>query len=221
MSGASPDQPQLFTRRHFLIGAGATAAGVALYSGEIARHEIDLVPRTLVIANLPATWVGQMVDRNLRRDEDIPDHWQEAADFLDSRDDGTRVLELPGTDFAAYRWGNTVDPITPGLIDRPYAARELIPLGTPVSANLMNAIDRPLQEGNFDNAALAPLARMLGVGDVVLRSDLEYERFRTPRPETTWALLRGAPGLDEAIPFGEPVENQPRPQLPLLDEIER
>ncbi len=58
MSGASPDQPQLFTRRHFLIGAGATAAGVALYSGEIARHEIDLVPRTLVIANLPSAFHG-------------------------------------------------------------------------------------------------------------------------------------------------------------------
>jgi predicted MPP superfamily phosphohydrolase len=58
MSGASPDQPQRFTRRHFLIGAGATAAGVALYSGEISRHEIDLVPRTLIIANLPSAFHG-------------------------------------------------------------------------------------------------------------------------------------------------------------------
>ena len=70
-------------------------------------------------------------------------------------------------------------------MDRPYVARELIPLGTPVSANLVNAIDRPLQEGTFDPDALAPLARLIGVGDIVLRSDLEYERFRTPRPETT------------------------------------
>ena len=29
-------------------------------------------------------------------------------------DHDTRVLELPGSDFASYRWGNTVDPITPG-----------------------------------------------------------------------------------------------------------
>lgn len=58
MSGASPDQPQCFTRRHFLIGAGATAAGLALYSGEIARHEIDLVPRTISIYNLPSAFHG-------------------------------------------------------------------------------------------------------------------------------------------------------------------
>jgi uncharacterized protein len=58
MSGVTPVQPQRFTRRHFLLGAGATAAGVALYSGEIARHELDLVPHTLAIANLPSAFHG-------------------------------------------------------------------------------------------------------------------------------------------------------------------
>ena len=33
-------------------------------------------------------------------------------------DRDTRVLEIPGIDFANYRWGATVDPITPGLTDR-------------------------------------------------------------------------------------------------------
>ena len=47
----------------------------------------------------------------------------------------------PASDFASYRWGNTVDPITPGLMDRPYVARELIPYGSPASANLLNAFD--------------------------------------------------------------------------------
>jgi arabinofuranan 3-O-arabinosyltransferase len=209
--------PLLVLGTSVLLGAGVVALGRRLPR---LANPIAVLAVVLVIANLPATWVGQMVDRNLRRDEDLPEYWQQAADHLDARNDGTRVLELPGSDFAAYRWGNTVDPITPGLIDRPYAARELIPLGTPVSANLMNAIDRPRQEGTFDPDALAPLARMIGVGDIVLRSDLEYERFRTPRPETTWALMRSVPGLDEPIPFGPVVENQPRPQLPLLDEIE-
>jgi arabinofuranan 3-O-arabinosyltransferase len=209
--------PLLVLGTSVLLGAGVVAVGRRLPR---LANPVAVVAVVLIIANLPATWVGQMVDRNLRRDEDIPEYWQQAADHLDARDHDTRVLELPGTDFAAYRWGNTVDPITPGLIDRPYAARELIPLGTPVSANLMNAVDRPLQEGTFDPDALAPLARMLGVGDIVLRSDLEYERFRTPRPETTWALMRSVPGLDEPVPFGPPTENQAREQLPLLDEIE-
>jgi len=35
---AAPDSR--LTRRRFLLGSAAAAAGVALYSGEIARHEI-------------------------------------------------------------------------------------------------------------------------------------------------------------------------------------
>jgi hypothetical protein len=58
MSGFPPNQPLHFTRRHFLIGAGAAAAGLTLYSGEISRHEIDLVPRTLTISNLPNAFHG-------------------------------------------------------------------------------------------------------------------------------------------------------------------
>ncbi|WP_348266568.1 metallophosphoesterase [Edaphobacter paludis] len=58
MSGFNPEPSPRFTRRHFLVGAGAAAAGLAVYSGEIARHEIDLVPRTIAIANLPGAFHG-------------------------------------------------------------------------------------------------------------------------------------------------------------------
>jgi predicted MPP superfamily phosphohydrolase len=47
-----------FSRRNFLLGAGATAAGVALYSGEISRHEIDVVDRPIAIRNLPDAFRG-------------------------------------------------------------------------------------------------------------------------------------------------------------------
>ena len=78
--------------------------------------------------------------------EDIPQYWKDAGDVLDARPHDTRVLELPGSDFASYRWGNTVDPITPGIMDRPYVARELIPYGSPASANLLNAFDLRIQD---------------------------------------------------------------------------
>lgn len=178
-----------------------------------------LLVLAVVVANLPALWQGHMVDRNLKRPEDLPQYWHDAAAYLDDQPHATRVLEVPGTDFAAYRWGNTVDPVTPGLMDRPYVARELIPYGSPASANLLNAVDRPLQEDTLDPEALAPLARLLAAGDVVLRSDLEFERFRTPRPEATWALVGSVPGLGEPTTFGDPVENVPRPELPMVDEV--
>jgi len=46
------------TRRSFVLGSGVAAAGLALYSGEIARHMIDKVETTIRIANLPDTFRG-------------------------------------------------------------------------------------------------------------------------------------------------------------------
>jgi len=46
------------TRRKFLLGAGVSAAGMALYSGEIARHEISILTRTIPIRNLPPAFEG-------------------------------------------------------------------------------------------------------------------------------------------------------------------
>jgi arabinofuranan 3-O-arabinosyltransferase len=174
----------------------------------------------LAVLGLPPLWTLRLVDANLDRPEDIPTYWLEAAAFVDERDDGTRVLEVPGSDFASYRWGNTVDPILPGLIDRPYAARELIPYGSPASANLLDAFDHRMQEGTLDAAAIAPVARLLAAGDVSVRSDLTFERYNTPRPRLLWQLLTEAPGLSVVGAFGPGSPNRPRPELPMVDEAE-
>ena len=46
------------SRRAFILGSGVTAASLALYSGEIARHVIDLVETTIPVANLPTAFHG-------------------------------------------------------------------------------------------------------------------------------------------------------------------
>jgi uncharacterized protein len=61
MSGNQPASAARFTRRNFLIGTGVTAAGFALYSGEIARHELDTVHRTIPIRNLPTPFHGYRI----------------------------------------------------------------------------------------------------------------------------------------------------------------
>ena len=101
-------------------------------------------------------------------------------------------------------------------MDRPHVARELIPQGSPASAALLVALDTEIQEGRLDPDALAPLARLMGVGDVVLRSDLQFERFRTPRPADLWAEIRDAPGFAPLVGFGEPVPNVAGPELSLI-----
>lgn len=195
---------------------GAGTAAVSRWRPSYQRV-VAAAALTLVLANMVPLYRGQFVDRHLMRDENVPQYWIDAANSLADGPSDTRALEVPGIDFAAYRWGNTVDPITPGLTDRPFVARELIPYGTPPSADLLNAVDLPMQSGRPDPTTWAPLARLMGIGDIVFRADLEYERYLTPRPRVTWAELLQAPGLVDPIEFGERVRNEASDELPVDD----
>jgi len=55
------ERKRLITRRRFLCGTGATVAGLALYSGEIARHEISILTHNIAIAKLPAPFHGYRI----------------------------------------------------------------------------------------------------------------------------------------------------------------
>jgi arabinofuranan 3-O-arabinosyltransferase len=197
-------------------------AGVAALGRRLPRLAVPatVVVAALVVANLPTLWNGQMIADNLERPEDIPAYWHEAADYLTATDDGTRAFEVPGADFASYRWGNTVDPVTPGLTERQYVAKELFLWGTAPSANLLMAVDHRMHEQSLDPEAIAPVARLMGVGSIVLRSDLKYERYRLARPRPTWELFGRTPGISLAATFGSDAPNAAGPELPLIDEIE-
>jgi arabinofuranan 3-O-arabinosyltransferase len=210
--------------------AEGTTGAVASDPSLGARSRRSAVPRwiapgivalacLLVLANLSPLWTGHTTADSLARKEDLPDYWLQAAAAIDAGNHDTRVLEVPGSDFAAYRWGDIVDPLTPGLVDRPYLARELIPNGEPASAALLLALDRRYQEGIAEPQALVPIAKLFAVGDVVLRNDLQYERFNTPRPYLMWNSLTSAPGLAAPQGFGPDGRNDAQPPQPLLDTI--
>ena len=205
-----------------LVALGAAAFIAAGLSALSRRHvrvagASALVIVVLVFGALPAQWREGLIAPRFSREE-IPQYWLDAARALDARDG--RILEVPGIDFAAYRWGNTLDPITPGLVDRPVIARELIPVGSPPGTSLLNALDRSMQEGRFEPATLAPIARMLGATDIVVRNDLEYERYRTVRPQVLWPQVSAAPGLSAPQAFGPQLPNVAAADRPLIDEIE-
>ncbi len=124
-----------------------------------------------------------------------------------------RVLVLPGTDFAAYRWGFALEPVLPGLTDRPTLQRENVPYGTPGTVDLLLALDRRLQEGVLDPAAVAPVARRLAAGDLLLQHDLAYERYLTPRPRELWGFEGVLPGVSEPLPLGSTAPNEPERAL--------
>ncbi|MGD9796276.1 MAG: alpha-(1-_3)-arabinofuranosyltransferase family protein, partial [Acidimicrobiia bacterium] len=175
----------------------------------------------LAVVNLPPLWTGAMVQPQLQRPESLPDYWAQATSALDAAGTSTRVLEIPGQDFGAYRWGTTQDVITRGLMDRPWVGRELIPFGSPPSADLLRAFDRRVQEGTLEPAAIAPIARLMAAGTVLLRTDAAYERYVTPRPRVLQQLLTPTPsGLSAPITYGPPDPNRAVARQPLVDETE-
>ncbi|MGQ0432032.1 MAG: alpha-(1-_3)-arabinofuranosyltransferase domain-containing protein, partial [Microthrixaceae bacterium] len=171
----------------------------------------------LAVAGLLPVWQQGFLTDGMQRPEEIPDYWHAAARAMDAGDEHTRVLEIPGSSFAAYRWGTTVDPITPGLIDRPYLAREVLPSGGAGTANVLDALDRRMQQGTFEARSLAPIARLLGVGTVVLRADLERAgRFDTPEPAPLWSALRRGLGLAPPSRFGPTGVSPTDPTVPAV-----
>ena len=83
----------------------------------------------LIAADLPPLWTGGLVAGNLDRPTAIPAYIHQAAGYMNAQSHDTRVLQLPGQDFAYYRWGVTSDPVWPGLMTRPYLIRAAVPVG--------------------------------------------------------------------------------------------
>jgi arabinofuranan 3-O-arabinosyltransferase len=205
------------------LGAGAL---VAALPGRPTTTTIRwLTPRRAAIAaigllavvNLPIVSDRGFVDEAIDRDQDPPMYWTDAADRIDGRADGTRVLQLPGAEFGSFRWGHTTDQPFVGLGSTPLVTRDLLPLGSAAAMDLIFALDDRLQEGVVEADAVAPVARLLGAGTLLLTNDMAFERYRTARPEIVDALLTDADvdGLSNVERLGTPVVN--RPDFPMID----
>jgi arabinofuranan 3-O-arabinosyltransferase len=161
-----------------------------------------IIVGALACVNMAPLFEGNIIATNLMFPENLPRYVANAADYLNQQS-AKPVLGLPGVDFGYYRWGETVDAVWPGLLTRPYIQRQAVLQGTPASANLLRALDESIQDGVFDPATLVPMARLMGVSNVLLQSDIQYERFDTPRPQALWLQLRRPPaGMTLKKTFG-------------------
>ena len=103
----------------------------------------------LAVLNLPALFDGGFVDPALERDQDPPSAWRQAAAALDAGSTEHRVMQLPGAEFGAFRWGYTVDPTAAGAdreaVDhpRPAAARVTGGDGPAVRARRPRPVEHP------------------------------------------------------------------------------
>ena len=94
-----------------LMGAGVSAIHLRWpAAGAVAA----LACLALVATDLPPLWTGNLIASNLARPSALPSYWLDAAAYLNGSGSASRVLGLPGEDFAAYSWGVTEDPVAPG-----------------------------------------------------------------------------------------------------------
>jgi uncharacterized protein len=60
-SSTAPLRDRVFTRRNFLGLAAGSAAALAFYAGEIARHELEIVYLTIKLRRLPDAFAGMKI----------------------------------------------------------------------------------------------------------------------------------------------------------------
>ncbi|MEO6122248.1 MAG: alpha-(1-_3)-arabinofuranosyltransferase family protein [Ilumatobacteraceae bacterium] len=208
----------------FALGIGALSTAIGGLRRRTRFRLRRLVPvalGVLAVVNLPIIIHHGFADPILQRDQDPPAAWEQAADALDAMPAGYRVMQVPGLEFGAYRWGYTSDPPLPGMTNRPLVTRDLLPLGNAGAMDLLYAFDDRFQDGSVEASEIAPIARLFGVDTVWLPNDVAFDRYRTPRPEDTSALFAtaasaGATDLGPAVTYGEPTANVPL--LPMVDE---
>ncbi len=187
-------------RRRLLVGLGA--AGLAL---------------VLVAAANPPVWNGSTVLDRYTFPTPVPGYVTQAAKALNAENTQTRVLAIPGENDAAYRYANTVDPIWPGLLTRPFITRQQLVLGSLPSYDMTYAMDVPMQQQTADPDAIAPMARLMSVGDVLVQNDLAYELYNRPSPQLFWQSLHlPLDGLSAPVGYGPPTPNISA--IPMVDE---
>jgi hypothetical protein len=197
-----------------LLGAGLTGLWRRTRVAGIAACLLALA---VVIAADPAVFNGTTVADHFTQPAHLPSYVTQAARALNAEDTDTRVLAIPGENFAAYRYGDVIDPVWPGLLTRPFVTREQQALGSLSSYDLLYGLDNPMQNGIVEPTTIAPLARLMSAGDVLVQNDLAYERYNSPSPrQFAQALTPAPPGLSPAVGYGTPRPNIS--QIPTTDE---
>jgi arabinofuranan 3-O-arabinosyltransferase len=161
------------------------------------------VAAVLAVAVMPG-WTGGLYPIRY----DVPGYWRRLAADVNRGPAGSRVLLAPGTSNVAYRWGmEGPDDLNLSLLSRPSVVRTTVPNGSIEQTNFLAAMDIPLSTGAADPEAVAAMARYLGAGDVVVRNDLQWERYGGARPSVVAKGLAGDGALRLAGNYGRPGEN--------------
>ncbi|MEH0846296.1 alpha-(1-_3)-arabinofuranosyltransferase [Micromonospora sp. CPCC 205711] len=132
---------------------------------------------------------------------DLPPHWRAAATWLADRDALARTLMVPGSSFAQYDWGRTVDEPLQALAGAPWAVRHQIPLGSTGNTRMMDTVETVLSSGH-GSAGLADFLARSGFHHLLLRNDLDRTQVEAPPVAVLRRALAQSPGIVRVASFG-------------------
>ncbi|MFF5113240.1 alpha-(1-_3)-arabinofuranosyltransferase [Streptosporangium sp. NPDC000509] len=136
---------------------------------------------------------------------DVPEHWRQAASWLDDRAEEGTVLVLPGARRGEYTWGRPLDePFQPLLKKARWVSNTIVPWGTAGSNRLVKAIDDRFANGQGSEGLTRTLRRM-GVRYLLIRNDLDRVAFGDAWPARVHEALDRSPGLTRVRGFGPTV----------------
>ncbi|HXY27287.1 MAG TPA: alpha-(1-_3)-arabinofuranosyltransferase family protein, partial [Acidimicrobiales bacterium] len=197
--------PLVLLALFMLLGSALTALWRRL---SLIGITTSVLVAALVVANMPAVLQGDFIANNFTQPATLPSYELAAIAHLNATHPGTRVFAIPGNDFAAYRWGDTVDTPQAALLDSDFVTREQQIMGSIATADTLYAVDEPLQDNTANMNALAPMARLMGAGDVMVEYDQQYERYGVPQPQILASQMAQTPrGLTDPVSFGSPRPN--------------
>ena len=191
------------------LGGGVSAVAARVHKTGVV---VGLFALAAIAGATVPLWTGGIIADGFTQPATPPAYVHQAAAALNASHPGTRVYGLPGNDFAAYRWGDTIDTVYPGLMTRPFVTHEQQIMGSLATAGVLQAVDTPLQDGTMNWDAMAPMASLMSAGDVLVQYDQAYERYDTPLPQSLASQLAvPPPGLTDPVSYGTS-----RPNVPLI-----
>ncbi|MET0766712.1 MAG: alpha-(1-_3)-arabinofuranosyltransferase family protein [Aeromicrobium sp.] len=131
----------------------------------------------------------------------VPSWWTQAADYLARDGVAGRTLVVPEATAGRYTWGRTIGEPLEALATSPWAVRNQVPLTQAGNTRLVDAIEAVLASGRGSTALADVLARS-GVGQLLVRNDLDRAAADALPPVRVRQALHRSPGLTLTKTFG-------------------
>jgi arabinofuranan 3-O-arabinosyltransferase len=179
--------------------AGTVSAPGRRRAAELGSRAVLLGLAVALVASVSPALAGRLAPPG--GFSDVPDYWQETADFLAAQQPSGRALLVPGSSFPQYEWGTPIDEPMQALAESPWDVRNAIPLTPEGHIRMLDAIEARLETGEGSTGLTRYLARA-GISHLVLRNDLDTGAAAATRPALVRQALRQSPGIQQVATFG-------------------